>query len=182
MVASYRARQDTRFRHQDREWEMDTVVILNLPEDGKGIEVRFTKARLRQEYSNPEFAEIKIVRRKSGWEKAGLANQRSGKASDERTHVQRWFLEAYDRLADQVKPERGLDGISMVKKVSIEALRNGMKSRGLLDVDEKTGNVSTQSRNHLRRAKGDLTNCQARDYRVRGVHLALREKNDGGPQ
>ena len=78
----------------------------------------------------------------------------NGKASGEAAIVRRHFIVAYDELADGVAPSQGFDG-APVRKVSTDAVRDRLKSRGFLDTTEK-GQLTATSRSHFRRAKSQL--------------------------
>jgi hypothetical protein len=64
------------------------------------------------------------------------------------------MLHAYDRLADDVTPTRGLDG-KPARKVSVESLRNELKSAGFLETTDD-GALTATGRSHFRRAKTQL--------------------------
>jgi hypothetical protein len=145
------------FGTKTREWEMDTVIMLNKPDDqidGGCIELRFTKARLRKRHDDPDFANVKITWHENGWRKIGDAMPKSGRAPNDRTQMQRFFLEVYDLLADGVAASPGHDG-KPVRKVKVDRIRDEMKSRGYLDVDDKQS-VTGASRKQLWDAKKDL--------------------------
>jgi hypothetical protein len=149
--------KDQSFGTKTREWEMDTVIILNKPDDDVEagcIELRFNKARLRMRHDDPDFANIRIARREDGWRRMGEATSKPGKVSNDRTQISRFFLEVYDYLADDVTASPGHDGKS-VRKVTVDAIREEMKSRGILDLDDK-GAVTANSRQQFSRAKNDL--------------------------
>jgi hypothetical protein len=65
------------------------------------------------------------------------------------------FIAAYDRLADGVPKSLGLDLRSSVLKVRVEAFRDELKNRGLLETDGK-GNLTATGRSHFQRAKAEL--------------------------
>ncbi|MFZ0605662.1 MAG: AAA family ATPase [Roseiarcus sp.] len=61
-----------------------------------------------------------------------------GAAKSEIEVLKTALLEAYDRLADSVPTRLGLNGAS-VRKVSVERLRDELKTRGLLEVEYPSG-------------------------------------------
>ena len=61
---------------------------------------------------------------------------------------------AYDRLAANVEQSNAPNGAT-VRKVSVDALRDELKSRGFLDTDAK-GHVTAGSRTSFRRNKVEL--------------------------
>jgi AAA domain len=65
------------------------------------------------------------------------------------------FIAAYDRLADGAPKSLGLDDRSSVLKVSVKAVQNELKKRGLLEIDEE-GKVTPTARSHFHRAKAEL--------------------------
>jgi hypothetical protein len=75
----------------------------------------------------------------------------TARGGDDHEQIKQWLLEAYDRLADGVKPSRGLDGSSTVKKVKKDDIRDAMNERGFLE--SENGTITTTGRNHFRRAR-----------------------------
>ena len=69
------------------------------------------------------------------------------------------YLAAYDRLADAVPATRGFNGKS-VRKVSVNAIKDELKDRGFLDMDEK-GEIASTARSRLSRAKTELLGKKA---------------------
>jgi hypothetical protein len=147
------------FGTKTREWEMDTVVSLTKgDETGETVALEFKKARLRTPENHHQFESRLIRCDQGGW--ASVGPLRSGKSnrSSEGAHVKRAILEAYDRLADGMAHQSGFDG-KLVRKVSVEAIRDEVKSRGFLDTDEK-GHVTSTSRSVYRKAKSDHVAAQ----------------------
>ncbi|WP_051956081.1 AAA family ATPase [Beijerinckia mobilis] len=68
--------------------------------------------------------------------------------------LQRNLLKLYDMLASDVESSPGFDG-KPVLKVSVEDLRDKLKSRGFLEVNEK-GQITATDRKNLTRAKTEL--------------------------
>ena len=80
--------------------------------------------------------------------------QPAKKPRSELAIVLKAYRDAYARLADGVETSPGFDG-APVRKVKADAIRDDMKSRGFLDVDDN-GNITTASRQRLRRAKDEM--------------------------
>jgi hypothetical protein len=136
---------------------MDTVIMLNKPDgqiDGGCIELRFTKARLRKRHDDLDFANIKIARHENGWQKVGDALPKPGKAASERDQMKHFFIDVYDHLADGVTASPGHDG-RPVRKVKVDRIRDEMKPRGYLDIDDRQS-ITGASRKLLCDAKKDL--------------------------
>jgi hypothetical protein len=68
------------------------------------------------------------------------------------------FVEAYNHIADNVKPTPGFDG-KPVRKVGIDDLREYLKDRGHLDIDDD-GKVASRSRLNFHRAKKALLDAK----------------------
>jgi AAA domain len=83
--------------------------------------------------------------------KAAPKDAPKGTAKSEIEILKTAMLEAYDRLADSVPTRLGLNGAS-VRKVSVERLRDELKTRGLLEVDD-AGAVTPPARKQFQRAK-----------------------------
>jgi hypothetical protein len=64
------------------------------------------------------------------------------------------YLNAYDRLADGIVASPGFDG-KPVRKVKSDVVRDELKSRGFLLLDDK-GHVTSYSRKQLHGAKLEL--------------------------
>lgn len=64
------------------------------------------------------------------------------------------YLNAYDRLADGIVESPGFDG-KPVRKVQSDAIRDELKSRGFLLLDEK-GHVAPYGRKQLHNIKVEL--------------------------
>jgi AAA domain len=77
-----------------------------------------------------------------------------GGRSDEVESIKLALIDAYGRLADAVCPLPGVDGVP-VRKVSIDKLRDEVRSRGMLETDD-AGALTSNGRSHFRRAKTDL--------------------------
>jgi hypothetical protein len=140
------------FGDKTREWEMDTVAKLSKAEgDEAAIRLEFSKARLRTPKTAGQFAPL-IIRPSEDWRfeiaKAGVVGKQGGDVEMIRDEL----IKAYDHLADGVTKSFGLDDRSSVLKVPVASIREELKDRGLLDLDDK-GNIERVSRNHFSRAK-----------------------------
>ena len=158
------------FGDKTREWEMDTVVFLSRPigEDGEpddtAIKLEFRKARLRTAANAGQFLPL-IIRPGEEWkvETAPLMRNQATKSGRQGSDdLSRQYLEAYERLSLTSKAEigRGLDGEN-VRKISTDAIRDELKSRGFLDLDDKRA-ITRGGRNKLLRAKQKLLNGTSR--------------------
>jgi hypothetical protein len=86
--------------------------------------------------------------------KAAARKRGKGKRNDDIAKIKRAMMDAYHRLVDGTTTTLGLDG-KPVRKLEITKLRDELKSRGFLEVDDK-GALTAVSRAHFRRAKVDL--------------------------
>jgi hypothetical protein len=147
------------FGTKTREWEMDTVLALSKAdgEDGEDASIRmeFRKARLRTPATAAQFATQIIRRGADDWNVEAETRTATGKRQDEVTSIRAEFVNAYDRLADAVEPAPGGLNGAMVRKVTLDAVRDELRRRGFLETTDK-GAVTATSRTHLRRAKTDL--------------------------
>jgi AAA domain-containing protein len=142
------------FGTKTREWEMDTVVSLTkADEDGTVLAMEFKKARLRRPETRGQFEARQITRGPNGWEIVEGQVVKSGRTSD-LLIVRRGIVDAYNRLADKTKPSHGFDG-NPVRKVSVDSIRDEVKSRGLLETKE-SGGLTDRARTTFARAKADL--------------------------
>jgi hypothetical protein len=140
------------FGTKTREWLADTVAIL-LKTDDDAIELRFNKARLRTPQTAEQFAPKLIRCEVNGWVVVGDAGK-SGKTRSQHSIIKAQLLQAYERLADAVQPSAGFAG-ETVRKVKVDAIRDELRRRGFLDVNDK-GNVIGSSRMAFQRAKTEL--------------------------
>jgi AAA domain len=140
-----------------REWQLDTVGRLTASGDGDNepITLDFTKARLRTPETRHLYAPKLIVCGPDGWAVQGPGVANTGRNRPAADPVKRAILDAYDRLADGVTPTGGFAG-EPVRKVSVEWVRNGVRDRGFLDTNEKSGGITAVARNTFMRAKKDL--------------------------
>ena len=148
------------FGDKTREWEMDTVIFLSHPvgEDGQpddtAIKWEFRKARLRTPANADQFAPLVIWPGEQFTFEAAPKDKKTGGRESTQKTVERAFLAAYDRLADGIGKSSGLDG-KPVAKVKVDAIRDELKSRGFLPLDDK-GNIEAFGRKLLFRAKEEL--------------------------
>jgi hypothetical protein len=149
------------FGTKTREWEMDTVVSLTKGgEDDKSLSMEFKKARLRTPEMREQFEARKITCGPDGWTSIGGGVPRSaGGRSQEGVNVRRALVDAYNRLSNGISPSPGFDG-QPVRKVAVEAIREEVKSRGFLQVNE-TGGLSNSGRSAFHRAKADLITARS---------------------
>jgi RecA-family ATPase len=140
------------------QWEMDTVAGLFKVEDAAPTDtvmrLEFQKARLRNPANASEFKAGILRLGESEWTRGDAAAQ-SDKEMTEQKNMQRAIVQAFSRLTDEVgiKTE-GFDGKTVIK-VSVEALREELKKRGFLTLDDK-GRIDAQSRTLFSRAKRAL--------------------------
>ena len=141
------------FGDKTREWEMDTVAKLSKVEgDETAIRLEFLKARLRTPKTAGQFAPL-IIRPSDDWSYEIAKGDGSGrKAGGDVEMVRDELIKVYDHLAGDAPKSLGLDDRSTVLKVSTADIRDELKNRGFLDLDDN-GAISRVSRNHFSRAK-----------------------------
>ena len=137
------------FGTKTREWEMDTVV--SLTEAESAVSMEFKKKRLWTPKTADQFKPLTIVRGENGWTSIGEASATKKSARSDVELIERALLDAYDRLADGISETAGLDG-APVRKVSVEKLRDELKSRGLLEAKD-SGGLTDAARKQFQRAK-----------------------------
>ncbi|MBG0801267.1 AAA family ATPase [Methylocystis sp. H4A] len=150
------------FGTKTREWQMESVIMLSKLDGAEEetcaaqFRLEFTKARTRSPANYRQFAPW-IVRsdEDAGFVAEGAPTASKGKASSELDFVRRGFLAAYEELAGAAAFLRGPDNSPARRKVSIAALRDKLKNRGVLDKNE-TGQLSATGRSHFRRVKSQL--------------------------
>jgi phage/plasmid primase-like uncharacterized protein len=150
------------FGTKTREWEMEAVVMLTwLDDDGRSDEpqsaefrLEFKKARLRNPGNYKQFTTKIVKLTEYGFEFTEHNGGRT-KATSDAEIMRRAFIDAYDRLADGKKKEPGFDGSSVIK-VPVDAIRDEMKRRGFLALNDK-GQIDSPSRKQFQRAKTSLT-------------------------
>jgi hypothetical protein len=129
---------------------MDAVIALSPldgdggePDDSFAFQLEFRKARLRTPQNAAQFAPV-IVRPGADWEISPSSKTRARGGLDRLE-----YLNAYERLADGIVVSAGFDG-KPVRKVKSDAIRDELKSRGFLLLDDKG---TTSSRKQLHDAK-----------------------------
>ena len=144
------------FGTKTREWEMDAVIALSTldgasdePADSFAFQLEFRKARLRTPQNAAQFAPL-IVRPGADWEVTPTRPSSKTKAHGGLDRLE--YLNAYDRLADGIVESPGFDG-KPVRKVKSDAIRDELKSRGFLLLDEK-GHVAPYGRKQLHNDQG----------------------------
>jgi hypothetical protein len=148
------------FGTKTREWEMDTVIgLFQDPDEKEHIQIEFKKNRLKTPSTAEQFASLKISYTPGGWAVVGEIigeRQKTGSLSPETLAIKHGIVDAYGRLADNVQPSHGLDG-KPVRKVSLDTIREDLKRRDLLDLDEETGHLTSSGKSEWRRARLALT-------------------------
>ena len=139
------------FGTKTREWEMDTVVKLKT--DDQAILWEFTKARLRTPQTLAQFKPRTIIRNEAGWSVVGEGRTEPPDKSDVEI-LKHAIMDAYDRLAGDVSTSPGFNG-APVRKVPADNVRDEVKRRGFLDVDDK-GSITGPSRVLFMRARRAL--------------------------
>jgi len=137
------------FGTKTREWEMDTVLSLTTAD--QGVSMEFKKRRLWTPRTAEQFKPLTIIRGENGWASIGEALATKKAARSDLELIKRALLDAYDRLAADVSTTAGLDG-APVRKLSVEKLRDELKSRGFLEAKD-TGGLTNTSRSDFHRAK-----------------------------
>jgi hypothetical protein len=144
-----------------RDAEENVVAELELAKDGDTGLVfvsRLEKIEIgRDAYGEPVTS--CIVRESTDAAANGTSKKPAkGRRSDDVEKVKRAIIDAYGRLAVDAPWASGFDGKS-VKKVSVAGLREEVKSRGFLEIDEK-GALTGNGRKHFHRAKTDLVEAK----------------------
>jgi hypothetical protein len=98
-----------------------------------------------------QFAPM-IIRPADNWKFEIAKSTSSGKQGGDVEMIRDEFIRVYDQLADGAPKSLGLDDRSTVRKISVTAIRDEVRNRGLLDLDDK-GNIERVLRNHFSRAK-----------------------------
>lgn len=83
------------------------------------------------------------------------AQPETGKRPNEAVILRHEFLAAYDRLADAAPASHGFNGKS-VRKVLVNAIRDELRDRGFLDMNDATQEITSTARSRLSRAKNEL--------------------------
>ena len=110
-------------------------------EDGAFFEVRLSRVVVGRD-KNGEEATTLIVDEVVETEAA--TQSETGRRANDTAILQRELLAAYDRLADAAPVSRGFNGKS-VRKVSVDAIRDELRDRGFLKMDDATGESSAHA-------------------------------------
>ena len=143
------------FGTKTREWEMDTVIALLKEGEEGAIRLEFRKARLRTPTTAAQYAPLIIRLTDTGWISEAATPAGAGKRPDASAILRHAFLEAYDRLADPIAKSTGFNGKD-VRKVRVSAVRDALKDRGFLEMDDATLAISANGRSRFARAKTEL--------------------------
>ena len=139
-----------------RDAEENVVAELELAKDGETGLVfvsRLEKIEISRDEDGDAITSC-VIREVEGAAPKAAKKAAKARRSDEVEKVKRAIVDAYGRSAVDAPWTPGFDG-QRVKKVKIDSLRNEVKSRGFLDVDDK-GAIIASSRKHFLRAKTDL--------------------------
>ena len=127
------------------------VVKMKNAEDGFAIEATLREVPLGKDEDGEEERTLAVVDLK---ELEETAEAKGEKPASKRESMRREFCSAYHQLANDVEPTRGLDG-KPVRKVKVEAIRDLLKKRGHLDVDDD-GALTPKGRTAFKDAKASL--------------------------
>jgi hypothetical protein len=147
------------FGDKTRGWEMDTIVFLSHPigEDGEpddtAIRLEFPKKRLCTPANAEQFLPL-LIHLDDDWRFEAAPTKRMPGGVQQTDDLSREYLQAYDRLADGVTKSLGFDG-KPVAKVLGDIIRDELRARGYLEIDDK-GAITPTSRTQHRRAKTKL--------------------------
>jgi hypothetical protein len=141
------------------QWEMDTVAGLSKPQDANplatAMQIEFGKSRLRTPDNAVEFMPGILRLEEGQWTRDGAPSALGGKDVSMNAVVQRAILQVYERLSDDYgERASGFDGKPVIK-VKVDLLREELRNRGYLNLDEK-GRIDAASRQAFGRAKASL--------------------------
>jgi hypothetical protein len=144
------------FGTKTREWEMDTVLALSKANDeDEEMQIKFNKARLRTPATAKQFESRMVGMFNANWTANGKAPPQQKKARSDIDVIRQTLLATYSRLAgDEGVNGAGLNG-APVCKVSVDKLREEMKSRGFLEAKE-SGGLTEAARRNFHRVKNEL--------------------------
>jgi hypothetical protein len=140
-----------------RDAEGDVVVELELAKDGEtglAFVSRLEKFEIGRDEDDDPVTSCVVREVTDAAAKVAFNKPAKGRRSDDVERVKRAIFDAYGGLAVDAPWTPGFGG-QPVKKVKIDSLRNEVRSRGFLDVDDK-GAIIGSSRKHFLRAKTDL--------------------------
>jgi hypothetical protein len=138
---------------------MDTVLsLLKVEDDDTAIKLEFTKHRLLTQSNREQFRSVTIYPGE-GWRWEATSNDAAPKGPRTQKIVEREFVIAYDRLSDGAGKSPGFDG-KLVLKAPVDAIRDDLKSRGHLELDEDW-NLPRAARTMLYKAKSSLVSTNA---------------------
>jgi hypothetical protein len=132
------------------EGEMRTVLTVQKQKeeaDGICFEARLSRVVIATTANGKETSTLIV---EDVW-KVNPAAQPATDKRPEATILRHELLDAYDRLADA-----GFDTAKGPAKVRIVAVRDALKDRGLLDIDDETLQITPTGRTRFRRAKSEL--------------------------
>jgi hypothetical protein len=132
------------------EGEMRTVLTVQKQKeeaDGICFEARLSRVVIATTANGKETSTLVVD---DVW-KVNPAAQPATDKRPEATILRHELLDAYDRLADA-----GFDTAKGPAKVRVVAVRDALKDRGLLDIDDETLQITPTGRTRFRRAKSEL--------------------------
>jgi hypothetical protein len=132
------------------EGEMRTVLTVQKQKeeaDGICFEARLSRVVIGTTANGKETSTLVVD---DVW-KVNPAAQPATDKRPEATILRHELLDAYDRLADA-----GFDTAKGPAKVRVVAVRDALKDRGLLDIDDETLQITPTGRTRFRRAKSEL--------------------------
>ena len=132
------------------EGEMRTVLTVQKQKeeaDGICFEARLSRVVIATTANGKETSTLIV---EDVW-KVNPAAQPATDKRPEATILRHELLDAYDRLADA-----GFDTAKGPAKVRVVAVRDALKDRGLLDIDDETLQITPTGRTRFRRAKSEL--------------------------
>jgi hypothetical protein len=144
---------DTRLQAEGDKEKMTTVLKVNRHKDHDsagqwGFHL--------DEQSIPEHpGETSLVPRLDGEVKARAKSKRGKGEPKEGEIISAQYLETYDRLADGAEKCLGLN-FKEVRKVSVDAIRDELKRRGILTKTDKRGGLTSAASTALSKAKRGL--------------------------
>jgi hypothetical protein len=187
------------FGTKSREWRLDTVIVLIKAsddelgaEDGAPVEMRFKKARLRTPKNRDQFQDWKIAFGPQGWHTVKpLTDKSPARAKTDKSILTRVFCNTYGRLAEDVEQSGETSKGYKIFKVSVDKIRNELKSAGFLETNDK-GQIEGKSREAFRQVKIRLLaeGFQEKDGMIwrtkpppsRAAAVAMAEQEEGNEQ